>query len=49
MLKKYSEFTSSKKELLPSDSTVVQNILNYSKSLEVKKTIKKRRIMIHLN
>lgn len=49
MLKKYPEITSSPKELLAADSTVIQNILNYSKSLEVKTTNKKKKLLIHLN
>lgn len=50
MLKKYPEITSSKpSETLAPDSVVIQNILNYSKQLEVQKTKKQKPVLIHLN
>jgi hypothetical protein len=49
MLKKYSELIAPSKELKfgPSEN-MIQLLLNYSKSLEVKK-LKKERILLHLN
>jgi len=49
MLKKYSELIAPSEELKfgPSEK-LIQSLLNYSKSLEVKKT-KKDRVLVHLN
>lgn len=47
MLKKYSVTQSKESKLAPSQS-VINSILNFSKSLEVKE-VKKKKIVIHLN
>lgn len=48
MLNKYSDVTPSKESKIAPSPSVIQNILNYSKSVEVKKA-KKNKILIHLN
>jgi CRISPR/Cas system-associated endonuclease Cas1 len=49
MLKKYTEFIAPANELKNGPSTnVINALLNYSKSLEVKK-VKKKNVLIHLN
>lgn len=47
MLQKYSTVPSEDVKIAP-NQTVLNNILNYSKSLEVK-TVKKKKILITLN
>jgi hypothetical protein len=50
MLKKYPEIAPSEELKLAPKSTTLNAILNYSKSIEVKKTRKNNaRLLIHLN
>lgn len=48
MLKKYLEISPSEEAKIAPDSHVLNSILNFSKSIEVKE-VKKRKILIHLN
>lgn len=48
MLHKYSTITPDKETNQKPSDDVINSILNYSKSLEVKK-VRKKRILIHLN
>lgn len=48
MLHGYSNSSTSQEVKLAPETSVINAILNYSKSLEVKK-VKKKRILIHLN
>ena len=48
MLKKYAEVAQGNESKLAPSLSVINSILNYSKSIEVKKA-KKKSILIHLN
>lgn len=48
MLNKYTEVAPCKESKLAPNPSVINSILNYSKSLEVKK-VKKKKVLIHLN
>ncbi len=48
MLHKYSEVTPDREQNVKPSENVINAILNYSKSLEVKE-VKKKKVLIHLN
>jgi hypothetical protein len=48
MLKKYPERTPAEELKIGPDSKLLNLILNYSKSVEAKRT-KKRKVLVHLN
>jgi hypothetical protein len=48
MLYKYPESSAGQEVKNSPDTNVLQTILNYSRSLEVK-TVKKKKVLIHLN